>query len=109
MTKRYKLLERKEVEDLSKELPNGAFKGVSLYLALVRGWGKRTSQECMIENNQATETKISNNVGQGNVAAPLPPNSTEGAELLQEKVGVASCSSAPFCLPAPTGWKWDQH
>lgn len=64
--KKHKVLESKEIENLSKEPPSGAFNGVFLPLTLGRGWSRRTSQEGVTEKVQATETKISNKVGQGN-------------------------------------------
>ena len=67
--RRNKLLERKEVEDLSKE-PLHPRQGIQWYLPSFAPWlgdrGLRTSQEGVAEEDQATETKISNKLGQGN-------------------------------------------
>lgn len=69
--RRNKLLERKDVEDLSKEpLPPPPSQGIQWYLPSFGPWlgdgGLRTSQEGVAEEDQATETKISNKLGQGN-------------------------------------------
>lgn len=64
--RRIKVLQRKEVEGLGKAPPH-AYQGSLLAFDAARGGGGgRTSQEDVTEEDQATETKISNKVRQGN-------------------------------------------
>lgn len=58
-----------EVSTTGKERerrPQRVFDGISLLLVLAGGGGRRTSQEGVAEEDQATKTKISYKMGQGN-------------------------------------------